>query len=138
LQKHVAPDADWLFGHLRVDESLRLRFLEPPPMDTFDFIWLRELIEDVIVPGFIVVADATRPDHFGQLIGVLHTVRAAHPDAPCILAVNKQDRSEAWEAEDIRLGLGIPDDIKVVPMIARDFSSVKTVVLELLYQIFRT
>jgi hypothetical protein len=75
------------------------------------------------------------PELFGEAIFILETIRACHPDAPCILVANKQDDDFAWGAIDIQLGLGIREDILVLPCIATDREAVKEVVLQLLYQI---
>ena len=126
----------WVFGRLAVEEGLHLKFLEPPATDHFDFMWTRDLIEHADVPGFVVICDSARPELFGETIGILETIRSFHPYTPCVLVANKQDVPGAWSAEDLRVGLGIPDDILVVPCIAHVVKSVKEAVLQLLYQIF--
>ncbi len=125
----------WYCGDVHVDETLALKFLEPPGLRQFDFMWLRELIEHVQVPGFIVICDSTRPEYFGAVVALLETIHYNHPDTPCILVTNKQDDSSAWSAEDIRLGLGIPDFIEVVPCRAQSRADVKRIVVQMLYKI---
>jgi len=125
----------WRLGELTVDDTLNVRFLEPPPMTVFDFMWMRNLIDRADVPGFVVLCDSTRAKGFGQTVGLLETIRVFHPNTPCVLVANKQDIPGAWRAEDLRIGLGIPDDIPVVPCVAHDRESVKEVVLQLLYKI---
>ena len=127
---------DWFSGELTVDDTLFMRFLEPPAVTMFDFIWLRELIDQADVPGFIVVCDSTQPQFFGETVSLLETIRAYHPDTPCVLVCNKQDNSHAWSPDDIRIVLGIPNDILVLPCIATNRESVKSAVLQLLYRIF--
>lgn len=127
--------AGWRLGELSVDDDLNVRFLEPPQMIVFDFIWIRNLIDRADVPGFVVICDSTRAKGFGETVGLLETIRAFHPHTPCVLVANKQDVPGAWSAEDLRLGLGIPKDILVVPCVAHDRESVKEVVLQLLYRI---
>ena len=129
--------AGWLFGRLIVDDTLHMRFIEPPQVPEFDFMWLRELIEHADVPVFLVLCDSTMPPLFGETVGILESIRSFHPDTPCLLATNKQDVPGAWGPEDIRTGLGIPDEIPVVPCVAHDRNSVKEVVLQLLYLVFR-
>lgn len=126
----------WYTGDLSVDDELRLKFLEPPKLKQFDFIWLRELIEHVNVPGFVVMCDSTQPEYFGAVVCLLETIKAYHPETPCILVANKHDDPRAWHVDDIRLGLGIPDSIPVVPCIASEFEYVKDVIIKMLYQIF--
>lgn len=128
----------WHSGRLMVDDTLMLNFLEPPANRSFDFLWMRELIGSVDVPGYIVVFDATAPEYFGEAISILQTIRAYHEETPCVVAVNKQDHPDAWSANDVRIGLGIPNDIPVLPCIAHRPDSVREVVLQLLYRIFDT
>lgn len=132
---HNNDPAEWHSGYLNVEDGLDVHFIEPPASPNFDFIWLRDLIAQTDVPGFIVVCDSTRPEFFGETVGILQTIRAYHPDTPCVLVANKQDHTHAWGAEDIRIGLGIPNDILVVPCVAHSVEPVKDVVLQLLYQI---
>ncbi len=51
------------------------------------------------------------------------------------MAANKQDLSDAWELEDMRIALRLDPKIKFLPCVATDKESVKTVLLELLYSI---
>jgi hypothetical protein len=46
---------------------------------------------------------------------------------------NKQDEQNAWSPEELRFALRLPEEIKVLPCVATDRESVKTVLLELLY-----
>ena len=129
------PGQNWFFGRVRVDEQLLLHFLEPPNDQPFDFMWVREMISKLDVTGYIVLMDSTQPKFFGEFLSILYTVRGMHPDTPCVVAANKQDHPRAWRANDIRLGLGITDDIPVLPCQAHDRDMVKDVVVELLYRI---
>jgi signal recognition particle receptor subunit beta len=125
----------WYCGDVQVDEALSLKFLEPPGLRHFDFMWLRELIEHVQVPGFLVICDSTRPEYFGAVVALLETIHFNHPKVPCILVTNKQDDEGAWSSEDIRMGLGIPDFIEVIPCRAQNRADVKRVVVQMLYKI---
>ncbi|GAB4522931.1 MAG: hypothetical protein OHK0046_36180 [Anaerolineae bacterium] len=126
----------WHTGTLTVEEGLDVHFVEPPSLDHFDFIELRDLISDADVHGFIVMCDSTLPEFFGETLSILQMIRAYHPETPCVLVGNKQDEDHAWSAEDIRIGLGIPNDILVLPCVAMEQRSVKQIVLALLYKIF--
>jgi len=136
ISSRIRDAQGWLCGDLLVDDDLHLKFLEPPQLQQFDFIWLRELIEHVEVPAFIVVADSTRPEYFGALVSLLETIHFNHPDTPCMLVVNKQDQPTAWSADDIRLGLGLPDFIPVMACDVRSRAEVKDATVQLLYKIF--
>lgn len=126
----------WRIGKLRIEDGLDVQFMEPPALAYFDFIELRETIAHADVHGFIVMCDSTLPEFFGETVGILQTIRAHHPDTPTVLVTNKQDAAHAWGADDIRLVLGIPEDILVLPCTANESKYVKEVVLRLLYRIF--
>ncbi len=51
---------------------------------------------------------------------------------PYLVAANKQDLDDAWPADDLRIVLRVDPDVKVVPCVAKDKESVKSVLLELL------
>lgn len=134
---HSEQDADgWFMTTLPVDDSVMVTFLEPPASRHFNFLWMRELISSVDVPGYIVLFDSTAPELFGEAISILQMIRAYHDTTPCLVVANKQDDLYAWSAEDIRIGLGIPNDISVVPCVASDSIMVREAVLQLLYRIF--
>lgn len=131
-----AESQGWLFGQLSLDDALIVHFLEPPALNTFDFMWLRELISGSSAAGYIVVLDSARTDRFGESISILQTIRAYHPDTPVVVAATKQDTIQAWSADDIRLGLRIPEEIPVLPCVSSQLPLVKEAVLQLLYRIF--
>ncbi len=126
----------WSTTSLSFDNALKVMFVEPPASRSFDFLWMRDLISSVDVPGYIVVFDSSTPELFGEAISVLQTIRAFHHDTPIVVAANKQDDPYAWSAEDIRIGLCIPSDIQVLPCVAKDPAQVREIVLQLLYRIF--
>ncbi len=129
------PGRSWYFGRVSVDAHLILHFLEPPNGEGFDFIWIRDLINSLSATGYIVMVDSTRPKNFGEFLSILCTIRSAHPMTPCIVAANKQDHPRAWSADDIRMGIGIGDDVEVLPCVATNREAVKSVVLKLLYKL---
>jgi signal recognition particle receptor subunit beta len=124
---------NWFFGRVRVDSSLILHLLEPPMSRQFDFIWLREVMSRVRATGFVVMMDSTKPHQFGEFLSILYTIRGFHENAPLVIAANKQDKNNAWGADDIRLGLGIRD-VRVMPCVAENHNLVRDVVIDLLYQ----
>jgi uncharacterized protein len=128
---HTHSDG-WFTGHVQIDDGLDALFMEPPASINFDFMWQREMIESAEVHAYIVVCDSARPEHFGEMIGILETIRAFHPGTPVIVAANKQDHPAAWSVDDIRMGLGIPADIPVMPCVAKDVDGVSTIVIRLL------
>lgn len=126
----------WHYGQVDVDDTLTLQFMEPPSAERFDFLWLRELIEQLDVHGYIVMVDSTKPETFGEFISVLYTIRAQQTDIPLVVAANKQNHYRAWSTNDLKVMLRINDDIPIMPCIGTDFEVVKNVVLRLMYNIF--
>ncbi|HMN61816.1 MAG TPA: ATP/GTP-binding protein [Anaerolinea sp.] len=119
------------FGRITVDDDLVLYLFGTPGQKRFDFMW--EILSEGML-GFIVMVDSTRPETFREARSILQTFRAYAP-TPYVVAANKQDVSDAWELEDMRLALRLDPKIKLLPCVARKKESVKTVLLELLYSI---
>jgi small GTP-binding protein len=119
------------FGRITVDEDLVLYLFGTPGQKRFDFMW--EILSEGML-GFIVVVDSVRPETFREARGILHTFRAYAP-TPYVVAANKQDMDDAWNVDDLRIALKLDDSIKLLPTVASDKESVKTVLLELLYSI---
>ncbi|MEO0564051.1 MAG: ADP-ribosylation factor-like protein [Chloroflexota bacterium] len=127
---------EWYYGQVDVDDTLTLQFMEPPSAERFDFLWLRELVENLDVNGYVVMVDSTKPETFGEFISVLYTIRAHHAGVPVVVAANKQNHYRAWSTNDLKVMLRIADDVAIMPCIGTDFEVVKNVVLRLLYTIF--
>lgn len=127
------PGNSWFFGRVRVDRHLLLHFLEPPMDRQFDFMWLREVISRIRATGYVLLIDSSKPQHFGEFLSIVYTIRGFHESAPLAIAANKQDSPYAWSAEDIQLGLGLRD-FAVLPCIATDVDPVRNVCIELLHQ----
>jgi small GTP-binding protein len=119
------------FGRITVDDDLVLFLFGTPGQKRFDFMW--EILSEGML-GFIVMIDSTRPETFKEARSILETFHAYAP-TPYLVAANKQDLPDAWDIEDIRLALRLDKNIKILPCIAKKKSSVKTVLLELLYSI---
>jgi len=128
-------ESGWFLGVLPVDQGLTLQFLEPPATPEFDFILMQEVVANSDVPGYIVIIDSTQPHTFGEAVSILQTIRSYHPETPILVAASHQDLANAWSADDLRIGLGIPDDILVTPCIANDPELVKDSVVQLLYRV---
>lgn len=122
------------FGRISVDEELILYLFGTPGQKRFDFMW--EILSEGML-GFVVTVDSTRPETFREARSILETFRAYAP-TPYVVAANKQDCEDAWEVEDIRLALRLSPEIKLLPCVANQKETVKTVLLELLYSIMET
>ena len=119
------------FGRITVDNDLVLYLFGTPGQRRFDFMW--EILSEGML-GFIVMVDSTRPETFREARNILETFRAYAP-TPYVVAANKQDREDAWDIDDMRISLRLASDVKMLPCIAPDRETVKTVLLELLYSI---
>ncbi len=119
------------FGRITVDDSLVLYLFGTPGQKRFDFMW--EILSEGML-GFIVMVDSTRPETFREARSILETFKAYAP-TPYVVAANKQDSKEAWELDDIRLALRLESRVKLMPCVAPQKDTVKSVLLELLYSI---
>ncbi len=119
------------FGRITVDNDLVLFLFGTPGQKRFDFMW--EILSEGML-GFIVMVDSTRPETFREARSILETFRAYAP-TPYLVAANKQDLYDAWDVDDMRLALRLDPSVKILPCEAMRKSSVKKVLLELLYSI---
>jgi small GTP-binding protein len=119
------------FGRITVDDDLVLYLFGTPGQRRFDFMW--EILSEGML-GFIVMVDSTRPETFREARSILETFRAYAP-TPYVVAANKQDVNDAWEVDDMRHALRLDSKVKLVPCVATDRASVKSILLELLYSI---
>lgn len=119
------------FGRITVDDDLVLYLFGTPGQRRFDFMW--EILAEGML-GFVVMVDSTKPETFREAKSILETFRAYAP-TPYVVAANKQDVQDAWNTDDLRIALRIEDGVKLLPCVASDKESVKTVLLELLYSI---
>lgn len=119
------------FGRITVDDDLVLYLFGTPGQKRFDFMW--EILAEGML-GFIVMVDSARPETFREARGILQTFRAYAP-TPYVVAANKQDLDDSWDVEDLRIALKLDSKIKMLPCVAMDKETVKTVLLELLYSI---
>ncbi len=119
------------FGRITVDEDLVLYLFGTPGQKRFDFMW--EILSEGML-GFIVMVDSTRPETFREARSILETFRAYAP-TPYVVAANKQDKADAWDINDMRHALRLDSKVKLLPCVASDKTTVKNVLLELLYSI---
>jgi signal recognition particle receptor subunit beta len=119
------------FGRITVDNDLVLYLFGTPGQRRFDFMW--EILSEGML-GFVVMVDSSRPETFREAKSILETFRAYAP-TPYVVAANKQDHPEAWSVEDLRIALRLDPNIKLLPCVAIQKESVKSVLLELLYSI---
>ncbi|MFN2234070.1 MAG: GTP-binding protein [Anaerolineales bacterium] len=119
------------FGRITVDQDLVLYLFGTPGQKRFDFMW--EILSEGML-GFIVMVDSTRPETFREARSILETFRAYAP-TPYVVTANKQDLTDAWDIDDMRIALRLDPKLKFLPCVATSKDSVKNVLLELLYSI---
>ena len=119
------------FGRITVDDELVLYLFGTPGQKRFDFMW--EILSEGML-GFVVMVDSTKPETFREAKSILETFRAYAP-TPYVVAANKQDRPDAWEVDDLRIALRLDSAVKLLPCVATNKETVKSVLLELLYSI---
>src|SRR5574337_598941 len=111
------------FGRITVDDELVLYLFGTPGQKRFDFMW--EILSEGML-GFIVMVDSTRPETFREARSILETFRAYAP-TPFVVAANKQDMEDAWDLEDMGHALRLDKHTKLLPCVATDRNSVKTI-----------
>jgi len=116
------------FGRLTIDKSLVLHLFGTPGQRRFEFMW--DILAEGML-GYILMVDSTRPETFREARYILDAF-SDHSDTPFVVAVNKQDLENAWDAEDIRHALRLKDNIPVLPCVATEMKPVKTILLSLL------
>ena len=119
------------FGRITVDDELVLYLFGTPGQKRFDFMW--EILSEGML-GFIVMIDSTRPETFREARSILETFRAYAP-TPYVVAANKQDMDDAWDVDDMRIALRLDNEIPLLPTVAREKESVKSVLIDLLTNI---
>jgi small GTP-binding protein len=119
------------FGRITVDEDLVLYLFGTPGQKRFDFMW--EILSEGML-GFVVLVDSTRPETFREARSILETFRAYAP-TPYVVAANKQDIADAWDISDMRIALRMDPKVKLLSCVAINKTTVKSVLLELLFSI---
>jgi signal recognition particle receptor subunit beta len=64
----------------------------------------------------------------------LDTFRS-YSNTPFVIGANKQDDEDAWPPDDLKIALGLDHNVRVLPCVATQKESVKSILLELLYVI---
>jgi hypothetical protein len=119
------------FGKLTIDEELVLHLYGTPGQERFNFMW--DILSTGML-GFIVMIDSTDPSTFKFGKRVIDFFNALG-NVPFVVVANKQDLPDAWEPDDIKFILNINENTPVIPCIAKDVESSKTVFIELLTKI---
>lgn len=116
------------FGKLAINDDYVLYIFGTPGQERFDFMWEHLSIGCL---GYVVLVDSCRPAHLNETYRLMERF-VEITDAPFIVAANKQDDPTALPLTYIRRRLQVPIEIPIVPCVANDRESVKSVLLTLL------
>mgnify|MGYP000191969204 CR=1 FL=1 len=84
------------------------------------------------VSGYVFVVDSSDPTCLAIARGYYQAVRARRPDLPHVVAANKRDRITAAPLQHVRRVVAVPDEVEVLPLVARDRASAEGVLRRLL------
>ena len=116
------------FGRITISEDLVLELYGTPGQRRFDFMF------DVLSKGmwgFVVLVDSANRGSFGEARGLLKLFDDLAP-VPRVVAANKQDIEGAASQDELRQALGLAPSVKILPCIATNEGSVRSVLLGLL------
>jgi len=119
------------FEKILIDQDMMLYLFGMAGQQRFDFMW--DLIEDN-AHGFIILFDNTRPETFVETRKMIDLV-CAKTHAPYIVTGTSNDADLAWQPDDLRKALNLSQQLKLLNCSVEDITSVKKVILELLYEI---
>jgi len=122
------------FGRIGVANDLVLHLFGTPGQRRFDFMW--EILSEGML-GLLILVDSTRPETFRETLRIIDFFTSFR-ESPYVIVANKQDLENAWAPEELRLALRLPEPVRVLPCVATNRESVKTVLLELLYLVLQS
>lgn len=121
------------FGTIAINDDLALFLFGTPGQERFDFMWETLSIGCM---GYLVLVDSCRPAHFVETARLMKRFQEL-TDAPFMVVANKQDDPTALPPAYIAERLSLAPEVPIVPCVAIDRESVKTVLLALLDHIDR-
>lgn len=108
------------FGLVDLGDGYVVRLFGTPGQRRFSFMW-RILSRGM--HGYMLLLDSTDESSIIECGKIYSEFKEFAGGIPHIIGANKQDIPGAFSPEDIKLALDIPDEVIVVPMVARDHSS---------------
>lgn len=115
------------FGRITLDESLIMYLFGTPGQERFVFLW-DDLVDGAL--GAVVMVDTRRIDDCYPVLDYFE-----EQGTPFIVAVNHFDAAQAFELDEVREALGVPDEVPLVSCDARDRESVKQVLVMVIEQV---
>ncbi len=119
------------FGRLTIAPNQSLHLYGTPGQSRFDYMW------DILIAkahAYILLVAAHRPHHFRYGRKLLKFLNQ-RVQIPYIIGLTHTDCSDAWEAEDVAIALGLEDEENRPPIItvnATDPTSVKEALIALI------
>jgi hypothetical protein len=119
------------FGRITVSDDIVLYLFGTPGQARFSFMW-ETLSEGML--GFVLLVDALDRGMVADAREMIEFF-TERSDVPFIVAANKVDAEDHHALERLREDLDLDRTVQLLPLDARDKSSVKSVLLKLLYEI---
>ena len=116
------------FGRITIREGIVLELYGTPGQRRFEFMF--DILSEGMW-GFVVMVDSTDRKSFSEareILDLFHDLSAV----PRVVAANKQDMEGAASPEELRKALKLDPSVKIMPCVATDKSSVRSVLLALL------
>jgi hypothetical protein len=122
------------FGRITVSDDVVLYLFGTPGQERFSFMW-ETLSEGML--GFVVLVDATSAESIADAKSMIEFFTNMS-DVPFLVAANKVEPEDQPTLASVRTNLGLSDEVKLMPVDARERDSVKGVLLGLLYEILES
>ncbi len=122
------------FGRVTIDKNTVIYLFGTPGQERFSLTW--EALANGAL-GIVLMVDSTDPKSIVKARSILDFFYS-RIKVPYIVAANKQDLPEAWPIEAIRTYLDLEESVKIIPCVATNRESVKSVLIELLKIIEKT
>jgi signal recognition particle receptor subunit beta len=121
------------FGQITVDETLQVWLFGAPPRSHPNAPLLWEILAEGML-GLVLVVDSTAPATFSEARQILQAFLTMVP-VPFIVAANKQDQPNAIQPDALRSLLQLDANKRIVPCVATDPESARTVLLALMHAV---
>jgi uncharacterized protein len=119
------------FGRITVSDDVVLYLFGTPGQARFSFMW-ETLSEGML--GFVLLVDALDRSMVADAKEMIEFF-TERSDVPFVVAANKVDTDDHDALERLREDLALDRSVQLLPIDARDKSSVKSTLLKLLYEI---
>lgn len=120
------------YGRMKVRDDLIVHLFGIPGQERFSFMW--KIIARGM-HGYLFIVDSSSEERVKEALGMYNFFRENFQSTPHVVAANKQDMPTAVDIPTIKAILGIPYEVKVMPLIATNRSSALFVLVTLLEEI---